>query len=61
MLPRVANLFKEGKLEEVKESMYTSFQFISFLTLPLCFGLIGISKGFVPWSLEVDMEKSSII
>lgn len=49
MLPRVANLFKEGKLEEVKESMYTSFQFISFLTLPLCFGLIGISKGFVPW------------
>ena len=49
MLPRVANLFKEGKIEEVKESMYTSFQFISFLTLPLCFGLIGISKGFVPW------------
>ena len=49
MLPRVANLFKEGKLNEVKESMYTSFQFISFLTFPLCFGLIGISKGFVPW------------
>lgn len=49
MLPRVANLFKEGKLDEVKESMYTSFQFISFLTFPLCFGLIGISKGFVPW------------
>lgn len=49
MLPRVANLFKEGKLDEVKESMYISFQFISFLTFPLCFGLIGISKGFVPW------------
>ena len=36
-------------MDEVKESMYTSFQFISFLTFPLCFGLIGISKGFVPW------------
>ena len=49
MLPRVANLFKEGKIEEVKESMYSSFKFISFLTFPLCLGLIGISKGFVPW------------
>lgn len=49
MLPRVANLFKEGKLNEVKESMYSSFKFISFLTFPLCLGLIGISKGFVPW------------
>lgn len=49
MLPRVANLFKEGKLEEVKGSMYASFQFISFLTFPLCFGLLGVSKGFVPW------------
>ena len=49
MLPRVANLFKEGKSDEVKESMYSSFKFISFLTFPLCFGLIGISKGFVPW------------
>ena len=29
--------------------MYSSFKFISFLTFPLCLGLIGISKGFVPW------------
>lgn len=49
MLPRVANMYKEGKFKEVKESMYSSFQFISFLSFPLCFGLIGISKGFVPW------------
>lgn len=49
MLPRVANMYKEGKFKEVKESMYSSFQFISFLVFPLCFGLIGISKGFVPW------------
>lgn len=57
MLPRVANLYKEGKTEEVKKSMYSSFQFISFLTFPLCFGLIGISKGFVPWFFGRGYDK----
>lgn len=57
MLPRVANLFKEGKIEEVKESMYSSFRFISFLTFPICLGLIGITKGFVPWFFGAGYDK----
>lgn len=57
MLPRAANMYKEGKMNEVRESMYTSFQFISFLAFPLCFGLIGISKGFVPWFFGNGYEK----
>lgn len=57
MLPRVANLYKEGKEKEVKESMYSSFKFISFLVYPLCFGLIGISKGFVPWFFGNGYDK----
>ena len=57
MLPRVANMYKEGKMNEVKESMYISFQFISFLAFPLCFGLIGISKGFVPWFFGDGYDK----
>ncbi len=57
MLPRVANLYKEGKDEEVKESMYSSFRFISFLVFPLCCGLIGISKGFVPWFFGDGYDK----
>lgn len=57
MLPRVANLYKEGKEKAVKESMYASFKFISFLVFPLCFGLIGITKGFVPWFFGTGYEK----
>lgn len=57
MLPRVANMYKEGKMNEVRESMYTSFQFISFLVFPLCFGIIGIAKGFVPWFFGTGYEK----
>lgn len=57
MLPRVANMYKEGKMNEVKESMYTSFQFISFLVFPLCFGLVGIAKGFVPWFFGNGYDK----
>lgn len=57
MLPRVAYMYKEGKMNEVKESIYTSLQFVSFLAFPLCFGLIGISKGFVPWFFGVGYDK----
>lgn len=57
MMPRVANMYKEGKIKEVKESMYTSFQFISFLAFPICFGLIGIAKGFVPWFFGNGYDK----
>ena len=57
MLPRVANMYKEGKMNEVKESMYTSFQFISFLVFPLFFGIVGIAKGFVPWFFGNGYDK----
>lgn len=49
MMPRIANLHKEGNNKEIKKHMNASFQFISFLTFPLCFGLIGISNNMVPW------------
>lgn len=57
MLPRVANLFKEGKIEEVKESMYSSFKFISFLAFPICFGLMAVAKGLVPWFFGNGYDK----
>lgn len=57
MLPRVANLFKEDKIEEVKESMYSSFKFISFLAFPICFGLMAVAKGLVPWFFGSGYDK----
>lgn len=49
MLPRIANMFGEGRREEIKEYLYKSINFVCLLAFPLCMGLCGISKGFVPW------------
>lgn len=49
MLPRIANMFATQSLDEIREQMYKSFRFITMITLPLCFGIIGVAEGFVPW------------
>ena len=57
MLPRIANLQKKGKINEVKENIYSSFQIISLMTWPLCFGIIGTTKGLVPWFFGAGFDK----
>lgn len=48
MLPRIANLFSKDDLNEIKKSLRKAFVVISFLSIPITFGLIGISDKFVP-------------
>lgn len=48
MLPRIANLFSKDDLNEVKKSLRKAFVVISFLSIPITFGLIGISDKFLP-------------
>lgn len=49
MLPRVSSLFSSNEIEKVNASINKSMRFMSMLSIPLCLGLIGISKDFVPW------------
>ena len=49
MIPRIGYHFGKGELEVVQTYMYKGFQFVWFLGIPLCFGLIGIAPNFVPW------------
>ena len=49
MMPRIANLYKNGDKEAVKQNMYKTYQFLWFLGIPLCTGLAGISSNVVPW------------
>jgi O-antigen/teichoic acid export membrane protein len=49
VLPRVAYSFAKKQYEEIKKLMMKSYQFVWFLTIPMCLGLIGISSHFVPW------------
>ncbi|MBQ4867333.1 flippase [Priestia megaterium] len=48
-VPKMANLYKNMHYKEFENTIYKSFSFVSFLAFPMTFGLIGITKSFVPW------------
>ena len=47
--PKIANLYKNKKINELSQNIYKSFSFVSFLVFPMAFGLIGVCKTFIPW------------
>ena len=49
MIPRIGHHFSLGENKKVEKLMYRSYNFVWFLGIPLCFGLIGIADNFVPW------------
>lgn len=49
MIPRIGYYFNQNNQERVKEYMYRGYNFVWFLGIPLCFGLIGVSANIVPW------------
>lgn len=59
MLPRVANTFAKGDLKKVKEYLVKSFEFSSYLAIPMMFGMIGIADQFVPWFFGKEFLKCS--
>ncbi len=61
MLPRIANKFANGKKEEIKENIMNSFKFVYFLSIPMIFGILIVSKTFIPMFLGKGYEKSTII
>lgn len=61
MLPRVANDFAKGKEEKINRNILTSLNFIYFLSIPLMFGLIAVSKDLIPWFLGESFSKSIYI
>ena len=48
MMPRIAKCYADGKKEEIEEYMYKTFRFVFMLAFPLVFGIISVSKDFVP-------------
>lgn len=49
MTPRIANYYKAQRHKEINEYMNRSFNFVWLIASPLAFGLVAISKNFVPW------------
>ncbi|MBD3107617.1 flippase [Bacillus sp. AGMB 02131] len=61
MLPRVANTFAKGEMSKVRNYLYQSFDFVSYLAIPMMFGLAGIANEFTPWFFGPGYSKTSIL
>lgn len=61
MAPRMANTFINGDNEKMKQYMKKSFNFVFLLSFPMVFGLITVSKRFVPIFFGVGYEKVAIL
>lgn len=59
MLPRIANYFVNNDTQAIKVHINRSLKFVFFLAFPMIFGLIGISRGFVPWFFGDGYDKVS--
>ena len=57
MLPRIANTFANGNKEQVTSYMKKSFNMVFLIAFPLIFGIISVSKTFVPIFFGEGYEK----
>lgn len=55
-IPKVANSYSNGKIEEMRETVYKSLTAVSFLAFPMCAGLMAIRETLVPWFLGKGFE-----
>lgn len=46
---RTAYLFEKKKTDEIKEKLHLSIEFILFMSIGCCMGMIGVASNFVPW------------
>ncbi len=61
MIPRMANTFATGDKEKIKKYLKNSFAFVFFLGFPVTFGIISISKAFVPVFFGPGYDKVVIL
>lgn len=61
MIPRMASTFASGDREKLIDYMKKSFKFVFFLAFPMMFGIMSISKSFVPVFFGGGYEKVIIL
>ncbi|MCY9805998.1 polysaccharide biosynthesis C-terminal domain-containing protein [Lentilactobacillus senioris] len=49
MLPRMAHTFAAHDYEKLHQYLYTSFDFVSFISVPMAFGLSAIAPKLATW------------
>ena len=61
MVSRQSYLFAEGKMDEIKDKINKSFEFLFALAIPFMFGIWGAAENFVPWFFGKGYEPVVIL
>lgn len=61
MLPRMANIMANGKVDKVKEYISKSISFVMFMAFAMSFGLISIGRNFAPLYFGEEFAKSGTL
>lgn len=61
LLPRVANLFKQKEHAKVEKLLYSSFDFASFISIPMVFGIASIGQPFAVWFFGSEFSEAGPI
>jgi len=56
MMPKIANTVSSGDMKKVKYYIKNSFFFMNFISIPLTFGLLGITNELAPWFFGKEFE-----
>ena len=59
MIPRIGYLFGKNDHEQINSYMYRSYNFVWFISVALCFGVMGVADNFVPWFFGPGYDKVS--
>ncbi|MFB9769765.1 flippase [Lactiplantibacillus modestisalitolerans] len=49
MLPHIANLYAKKEIKQVKGYLYTSFDFVLSVSIPMSFGIAALATTLAPW------------
>lgn len=58
---RISYLFAQKKFEEIKQRIIVSMDYILFIGLAICFGIIGVAERFVPLFFGPGYEKTILL
>lgn len=54
LMPRVSNMNSNGENDKIKEFVNKAFMFVSYISIPMAFGLMGVSENLISWFLDKE-------
>lgn len=58
---RISYLYSENKIDEIKTRINQSMEYILFIGIGICFGIVGVADNFVPLFFGTGYDKVSVL